>query len=204
MSDDFSEAASKTIHATVGQWFEAFADSPAFAKLNESQQRKAGPIVNFFTEYSHTHLGLSPADWDCDAVYECCLEILPRKISAELSLFQAIGPVLSAFFRFLSAQSFHPSGHALAEAVDDIADDIVHEAKTPQNWGPAKQFVMAAQNAGVDVGDEKSMLAYVLQYNQQLAARFQSTGARPGPENPYDPCSCGSGKKFKFCCKQRG
>jgi len=22
--------------------------------------------------------------------------------------------------------------------------------------------------------------------------------------NPYSPCGCGSGKKFKFCCKVKG
>ncbi len=25
-----------------------------------------------------------------------------------------------------------------------------------------------------------------------------------GKMNPYDPCLCGSGKKFKFCCKDIG
>ena len=206
MSDECSENELKAIHDRVEGWYNAFAKSPAFAALTKSQQVKAGPIANYFTDYSFLYLGLAPAEWNCDAVRECCIEILPRKVSAELSFFEAIAPALGAFFRFLGDQSLHPRGHALAETVEDIADDIVSNAKEPGNWGMAKQLVMAAHEAGVNVGDQSEFNAFITRYNEKLASRFMLSGPPPdaplSSANPYDPCPCGSGKKFKFCCRQ--
>lgn len=31
----------------------------------------------------------------------------------------------------------------------------------------------------------------------------QQMARKPPIVAPYDPCPCGSGKKFKFCCRQR-
>jgi hypothetical protein len=206
MSTEFTEDELTAIHDRVEGWYNAFAKSPAFAALTESQQRKAGPIANYFTEYSFRYLDLAPAEWNCDAVCECCIEILPRKVSAELSFFEAIAPVLGAFFRFLGEQSLHPKGHVLAESVEDIADDIVSNAEDPHNWGMAKILVMAAHEAGVDPGDELAFNAFIAAYNERLAAQFMSSApppvVSPASGNPYDRCPCGSGKKFKFCCRQ--
>jgi hypothetical protein len=206
MSDEFSEQERTAIHDRVEGWYNTFAKSPAFAALTESQQRKAGPIANYFTEYSFLYLDLAPAEWNCDAVCECCIEILPRKVSAELSFFEAIAPVLAAFFRFLGDQSLHPQGHALADTVEDIAEDIVSNAKDSGNWGMAKHLVMAAHEAGVNIGDQAEFNAFIAAYNMALASRFESSGpppaAPPTSGNPYDPCPCGSGKKFKFCCQK--
>src|SRR5881396_1631922 len=131
MRDEFTEEELMAIHDRVERWYDAFAKSPAFAALTESQQIKSGAIANYFTEYSSRYLGLVPAEWNCDAVCECCIEILPRKVSAKLSFFEAIAPVLGAFFRFLGDQSLHLKGHALAETVEDIAEDIVRSAEDP-------------------------------------------------------------------------
>jgi len=207
MNDTCFDEQLKAIHGTVGQWFDAFMNTPEFAGLSESEQRKAGPIVNYFTEYCYRYVGATPAQWDRGAVYECCTEALPRKVSAELSFFQAVAPVLSAFFRFLADRSFHPRGEELAEVVDAAAEDIVSSAKSPRNWGPAKQFVMSALAAGVDVSNSASLTAFAIQHNLEQAARADVAGAshkRQFAAEPYEPCPCGSGKKFKFCCRQGG
>jgi len=113
---------------------------------------------------------------------------------------------LGAFFRFLGDQSLHPQGHELADTVEDIADDIVSNAKDSGNWGMAKQVVMLAIEAGVNPGDESAFDAFIASYNEKLASRFMSSrpppDAPPSSAKPYDPCPCGSGKKFKFCCRQ--
>lgn len=48
---------------------------------------------------------------------------------------------------------------------------------------------------------------------QELEARFKEMKVPPTPEQmartpvprvePYEPCPCGSGKKFKFCCRSK-
>lgn len=206
MNDLFAEDESAAIHRRVEEWYNAFEKSPAFLALTESQQNKAGAIANYFTDHCHRYLDLAPAQWHCNAVRDCCLEILPRKVSAELSFFEAIAPVLGAFFRFLGDRALHPKGHVLAETVEDIAEDIVRSAEDPDNWGMAKTLVMAAHEDGVNIGDPAAFDAFIAKYNAMLAPRMMAAdlppAAQPSSGNPYDPCPCGSGKKFKFCCRQ--
>ena len=61
MSDDYSEERLGAILATVDSWFEAFAKSPEFARLNNSQRRKAGAITEFFAKYSYEYLAIAPS-----------------------------------------------------------------------------------------------------------------------------------------------
>src|SRR5438477_1763764 len=221
MSDDYSDTQLSAILATVDAWSEAFAKSPEFARLSGSQRRKAGAITAFFAKYTYEYLILSPCEWDCAAVAECCTGILPRKVSAETSFFEAIAPVLRAFFTFLQDQSLLGNGRALAEAVEDLGDEIVTNAEDRGNWGPAKHFVMAAHEAGVDLRDPGALEAFILRFNLLQAVRSSFASAMPSswpfapaqgskqratrtPVDRYAPCPCGSGKKYKFCCQRKG
>jgi hypothetical protein len=69
---------------------EVFARSPAFARLTDSQQRRAGAVTEYFARYTYTHIGLSPHEWDRGAVIACCTEILPQKISAGAEFFAPV------------------------------------------------------------------------------------------------------------------
>src|SRR4030095_4106951 len=111
--------------------------------------------------------------------------IFPQKVSAEGSFFEAIAPVLSAFFSFLEDQSLVRNGRALAEAVEELEDEIVSNAEDSGNWGPAKHFVMAAHNAGVDIQDPDALRTFMMQLNLQHFAR--SGFARPAPPSGTDP-----------------
>jgi hypothetical protein len=207
MSVELSEAGLNIAHATVEDWFDAFMQSAPFDRLNAAQQRRAGAITRYFTEYSYHHLGIAPGGWDSEMVRECCTEILPRKVSAELSFFETLTPVLSAFFRFLGEQRLHPAGHALADSVEDIADEVVSAARDRSRWGPAKRFAMAAHESGVDINDPASMDAFLHRANEVRAAQCGFAGnSHSGADvsaGPYEPCPCGSGKKFRFCCQRR-
>jgi hypothetical protein len=216
MSNDDSDS-ERAAMATADEWYVAFARSHGFARLTESQQSRAGGIVEQFTRYTHVHLGLSPRQWDRSAVLEICTEILPQKVSAESDYFAAVAPVLSAFLAFLGEQGHLPIGRELSKLVAELEDEIVARAENRRSWGPAKTFAMAAREAGVDVTDEAALQAFMLRYNVQLAARAASPRTAPEPPpfaswpkagqkspplaGPYEPCPCGSGRKYKFCCK---
>lgn len=223
MNDEYSEEELKAVLATTEVWCVAFCKSPEFARLRDSHQRKAGAITEFFARHTYQYLGLSPGEWDRSAVVECCTDILPRKVSAEFSFFEAVAPVLGAFFRFLEDQSVLPNGRALAEAVEKLDDEIVARAEDRSTWGPAKHFVMAAHEAGVDIQNQTALTAFMLRYNLQQVARSKLASATqpptpftrtpapermepkfPPPSSRYDPCPCGSRKKYKFCCGQKG
>ncbi len=125
MSGDYSDRELRSIKATVDGWYRAFAESPAFACLNQTQQGDAGAITEFFARYTYEYLGLSPDEWEPRAATECCVGILPRKVSADSDFFAMLAPVLSAFFQFLGDQALHRQGHALAKTVSALHRRIV-------------------------------------------------------------------------------
>ena len=223
MSEEYEDEKLEAIHKRVGRWFDVFINSPQYELLTEAQKDKAPDIVRFFTEYGFTHIGMVPERWDRSGLVECCLEILPRKVSAEPDFFQAVAPVLSAFFTFLDGKRLLRNARAMANTVAKLEEEIVAASQDRGNWGMAKSFVMKALEAGVDVGDETALQEFVALQNQRLQERQQealpepvvpesppSAPPRGGPPVPVrrsepkmgrnDPCPCGSGKKFKKCC----
>ncbi len=223
MSDEYSDEQLERVISTTAEWCEAFSKSAEFAALSAVQQRETGAITEFFAQYSYTHIGVTPEEWHPGVVWECCTEILPRKVSAEPAFFEAVAPVLTAFFNFLGARSMHRKGRELAKAVAGSREEAMRTAQDQSSWGPAKRFVMAAQEAGVDIQDPKALKAFMVRFNLQQVARFQPVNSSrppwstpdipqpkhkkhtfPAPGSRYDPCPCGSGKKYKFCCDSTG
>jgi len=219
MSEEYEDEDQEmeAIHKRVGGWFDVFVNSPQYETLTENKKDRAPDIVRFFAEYGYTYVGMRPEKWNPRGVTECCAEVLPRKVSADLAFFQAVAPVLSAFFNFLAEKGLLRNARALAKTVADLDEEIVAESQDKRNWGMAKTFVMAAMKAGVDISDEKALQKFTALQNQRLAARQQAAPQAPyvPPPPPVppvpvrhsepkagrnDPCPCGSGKKFKKCC----
>jgi hypothetical protein len=218
MSEEYADLELEAIHEQVGGWFDGFVNSPQYELLPETQKNKAPDIVRCFAEYSFRHIGMAPEKWNPGGLTECCVEILPGKMTAELAFFQAEAPVLSAFFTFLAEKGLLSNGRALAKIVAELDEEIVAASQDQRNWGPAKAFAMAAQKAGVDMCDQKAMHQFMALYNLQLLALQRPapqapsvpTTSLPAPATPVrrsepkvgrnDPCPCGSGKKFKKCC----
>jgi hypothetical protein len=218
MREEYSDREMETIHEQVGGWFDRFINSPQYKPLTETQKAKAPDIVRCFAEYSFRHIGVAPEKWNPGDLTECCVEVLPGKVSAELSFFQAMAPVLSAFFTFLAEKGLLNNARALAKTVAELNEEIVAASQQDLHWGPAKTFAMAAQKAGVDLSDQQAMDQFMASYNLQLLARqrsapqapFPPATSLPAPAMPVrrsapkvgrnDPCPCGSGKKFKKCC----
>jgi hypothetical protein len=59
---------------------------------------------------------------------------------------------------------------------------------------------------GINLGDPEDIQDYeaamMSHLREELGATPPSTPPPP-PRDPYDPCPCGSGKKYKFCCKTK-
>jgi hypothetical protein len=217
VSEEFGEQELETIHLQVGGWFDEFIKSPQYERLTETQRNEAPEVIRLFVEYSYNYVGVAPGRWGRRQVIECCVEVLPRKVSGELTFFQAVAPVLSAFFRFLAEKSLLRNGDALADTVAGLDREIVAASQDTGNWGPAKAFMMAAQQAGVDVSDQHALNQFMEEYNQRFFPPVPERQPAPvlpmaslAPRAPVrhsepkigrnDPCGCGSGKKFKKCC----
>jgi SEC-C motif len=219
MTDEYDpHVQMQAIHKQVGGWFDAFLSSSQYQRLSEMERDKAPGIVRFFTEHSFHYIGAAPERWNRGVLTECCLEILPRKMAAGIAFFQAVTPVLSAFFDFLAAGNLLSNASDLSKVVAELNADIVAASQDERNWGPSKTFIMAAERAGVDTSDENALRRFMVEYNLRQLARMEAaqTGSRPpplsitGPAVPVrhsqgkpgrnDPCPCGSGKKYKRCC----
>jgi len=212
------QAEMQAIHKLVGGWFDAFVGSPQYQRLTETEGDKAPGIVRYFAEYSFRYIGAAPEQWNPGVVTECCLEIMPRKMSAGLAFFQAVAPVLSAFFDFLADRNLLSKAGDLSKVVAELNEDIVAASQDERNWGPSKGFIMAAERAGVDTCEENALRRFMIENNFRQIARMEAAqaGSRSlppsiaGPAMPVrhsqvkpgrnDPCPCGSGKKFKKCC----
>ena len=201
----------------VGPWCKRFVESEYFKGLDEPLKDQALDIIETFANCAFEQIGDKPNQWITTTVDECCLEFLPRKVAEESAYFQAVGPVLAAFFRFLDAEKLLAKAGQLARHTEKISPQIVKEAADPSNWGMAKTMVMGAIAAGVDMGNQEAMNRYLMQYNQRMAQRLGDQTASgpwmpaPAYHSPVpvqrttpklgrnDPCHCGSGKKYKNC-----
>ncbi|MCK4398142.1 MAG: SEC-C domain-containing protein [Methanophagales archaeon] len=204
MVEEYSDEEKEEILDKVYEWGVAFSESKYFEELTEEEKQESEFVVLSFTEYMYSYEGLSPEEWDEEELEECCLDVLPRKISADESYFRSIAPVLSAFFSFVEEKRLLRNASNLARGVKEIDKQIVKNASDPKNWGSAKSFVMAAKEAGVDTTNEVELKKFMVLHNLQQLAKLKIDD-KPRSKSKVkigrnDPCPCGSGKKYKKCC----
>ena len=201
---EYSDEELENICDKVNNWGIEFSKSKYYEELTEEQKRHSEGIVMFFTEYMYNYNLLLPEEWDEDSTEECCLYLLPRKVSAEIAFFKAVSPVLSAFFNFLEEKKYLKNASRLAKRVKPLDKEIVKNASNPNNWGIAKSIVMMALKAGVDPSNEKEMQEFIQEYNKRMSneaknqpSKTRKFGRKVGRN---EPCPCDSGKKYKKCC----
>ena len=210
MVEEYSDKELKETLDRVYDWCVEFSKSKYFESLTEEQKEKSEFVIMSFAEYMYSYFGLRPEEWDADGLEECCLDILPRKVSASESYYRAIAPVLIAFFSFLGEKKLLRRTLPLIRRLEEIGEEIVTIANNPANWGMAKRFVMSAMDAGVDISNQEEMDKFMAFHNLQQflsSGRNEETVPQPISKKPKigrnDPCPCGSGKKYKKCCGKR-
>lgn len=206
MEDEYSREEERN-QDKIGEWINIFYKSSQSKRLSEEQKHEAGAIISMFAHYMFGYFDSRVGEWDTDDVEECCLEVMPIKVTAEMQFFSSIEPVLSAFFNFIEEKKFIANGQILANKINGLGSKIVEVSSNPRNWGPAKSLVMSAKAAGVDITNSKDLNAYINFYNmQQLSGKDMNCNAGTKEWNKTgrnDPCPCNSGKKFKKCCLGR-
>ncbi|MEA1926967.1 MAG: SEC-C domain-containing protein [Candidatus Auribacterota bacterium] len=211
--EEYSEKEFNRIRQKCRSWFKEFSRSDFFSRLNIEEQDDAWSVIDYFAGYLYSYLGLPPEEWDEESLEECCLEILPEKLSAEIEYFGRIAPVLNVFFLYLGEKGKLENGLKLARRVEGLNDDIVRKAADPGNWGMAKSFVMHAREEGIDPTDREEMSRFIHRRNNDILddaaiprephpLQFLPPSPPPGV-GVNDPCPCGSGKKYKKCCMHK-
>lgn len=97
---------------------------------------------------------------------------VPRKVLADAVVFEVLPGALDAWVRFAGRKQTTPDW-AIAltrEAIPRWRDEMTTAGSDPANGGPAKQFLTAAKEAGVDVSDELALTTFVAGWNARSNA----------------------------------
>lgn len=209
MVEEYSDEELDEILDKINEWGIAFSESNYFKELTEEQKQASEFIIMTFTEYMYSYHGLSPEEWNENGLEECCLDTLPRKITAEESYYRSIAPVLSAFFKFLEEKVLLKNASRLVKKVKKLNKQIIKNASDQRRWGMAKSMLMAAVKAGVDIENHNELSKFMYSHSlEQLETLKNEDEIKSIPDftpkigkiGRNDPCPCGSGKKYKKCC----
>ena len=97
---------------------------------------------------------------------------LARKVPGEVEFFERVPEVLRDWVAYAGRRRGVPAVavDAAVGAVNLFREAMLEAAADPERWGPAKAFVIAAQEAGVDPADADALKEFAERYNDELAA----------------------------------
>ncbi len=172
MTDEYSDEELKEILDKIETWVKTFNETEYFKELTKEQQQESGFIISIFAEHMYSYIGLTPRQWNEDGLVECCLDVLPRKVTADDSFYRSIAPVLYAFFKFLGERKLIKKSSKLAKKIKEIEPQIVKNASDSSRWGIAKSLLMGAKKSGVDPESENEMKKFIFFNNLKKLLKF--------------------------------
>lgn len=101
MPDDKTSGRYEETFKFCDDWTIKFLNSPYCKDLDEEQRWLCPYIVLNFVESMYIYFNLIPKEWNKETLEKWCFSILPNKVYANESFFDAISPVLTKFFSFL-------------------------------------------------------------------------------------------------------
>ncbi len=137
----------------------------------------------------------------------------PRKVLWRAHEIDAVPDALAAFATFLEEADHLDAADAerIRRVTRDKRAAFLGAARDPRAWSPAKSLFGEMIAAGVDISDDTAVQRYIAARNAALAREAPRGPARerwrppPGEPPPADTatCPCGSGRRWKKCCKPR-
>ena len=161
MAEDYSDKKLERILKKAKKWYSLFEKSKHFKRLTRVQKNEAYSIVEAFTGLMYSYNLLTPGRWNVEDTKDCCLYLMPRKLTKGDSYFRSVAPVLSAFFTFLGEEGLLTRGPELAEAVKGLGMTIMKNASDPKYWGMSKTIFMPAVMSGIDMTNEEEIQRYL-------------------------------------------
>lgn len=200
---EFSDEKQQEIKEQISEWNGDFERSEFYTGLTDAQREESNFIIEVFAELMYGYYLLEPSKWTASALEECCLDLLPRKVSAGNEFYDAVEPVLTAYFSFLQEKGVLNNASTLIRRLKKVSVPMREAADSPTSWGIAKQLFMEAKEQGVDLSNQAALDRYVQNYNHSIRQENQLVSKKP-KVGRNDPCPCGSGKKYKKCCGMAG
>lgn len=118
-------------------------------------------------DFAAGYLGSDPLRWSPSVVELFMLDWVPRKVITSPAMLHVLPEALDAWVRFAGRKRELP-GRAIAvtlEAIGEFTAEMIERAADPDVAGPSKQFMLAAQEAGVDVEDAAALETFIAGWN---------------------------------------
>jgi len=182
-----------------------------FSKSTEAQQvvDRYGDTgwSRMLLDFGINYLGEVVDEMTLTSVSEFVLSFVPSKVSTEPDVAAEIVHALTMFWKYLDRVYEMPEANAIVEwlKTDSLVARLEAELSNSSNYGMAKSMFMSGKNAGYDMTSEAGLAEFMSAHNQSLLSDKTPPVASPVTRNQRvgrnDPCPCGSGKKFKKCCR---
>jgi hypothetical protein len=123
--------------------------------------------VSLAIDFCADYVDGRPLRWSPEVVEVFMADWIPRKVLSDAELFAALPAALDAWVRFAGRKSGLPqSAIALTrEAIPQCHDTMVSRSSDPAAAGPAKQFLTAATQAGIDLENQHAVDTFVAGWN---------------------------------------
>ncbi len=203
---------------------EEFSKSPEFRELSNE------PEIHYlvlYLEYAASNVGETVGTMTLGCSNEVLFDIFPRKVTMDASEASTVICEIRAFWRFIDRTRNLPVAAKIVAELDEDAETELEELLGDEsNFGMAKSIFAMGKKHGFDMTSESGMNQFMAFYNSNLVNR-QAPPSRVSVdddddildqryEHPEtirhdepkvgrnDPCTCGSGKKYKKCCGKNG
>ena len=200
-----------------------FSESPEFLELSDKSHID---YVVFYLQYAASNVGETVGTMTLGCSNEVLFDIFPRKVTMDASEASTVICEIRAFWKFIDRTRNLPVAARIVAELDEDAETELEELLGDEsNFGMAKSFFAMGKKHGFDMNSESGMNQFMAFYNSNLVNR-QAPPSRESfddddvldqrYEHPEtirhdepkvgrnDPCSCGSGKKYKKCCGKNG
>lgn len=166
--EDYSDEIAQEIGDKISAWTDEFEKSEEYLGLSADEREQSAFITGAFADLMYGYYLETPEEWSTDSLQECRLALLPRKVMAGPEFYEAVEPVLTAFFAFLQKKGYIKNAADLTKRLKRVAGRMVKSADSPGNWGWAKALFTQAIEDGVDLTDEDEMQKYIDRFNEQV------------------------------------
>ncbi|WP_339922671.1 hypothetical protein [uncultured Cyclobacterium sp.] len=160
------------------KWLNEFHQDQYFLDQTEYQKENSSFIIELFMELMYNYEYATPDQWTASNVKEVCLHVVPRKITAEIELFENYGLVLQSFIKFLKANDYLQNADSILKSITKVTPEIAKQANNSDNWGMAKSLMMGAQNSGVDFTNEDELQKFIIDKNLEIDERNKQSQPR--------------------------
>jgi hypothetical protein len=184
----------------------------AFSKSEEAQQvvDRLGDLgwYESLLRFGISYRGETVDQMTVASMSDFVFDYMPRKVSVEPERASDIIFELIKFWVYLVRVFELPEAKSIVEWLnaEQLVGELEVELADVSNYGMAKSIYMSGKQAGYDMTSEAGMAEYIAAYNQSLQHPNPTplpvtTETRVNRIGRNDPCPCGSGKKFKKCCR---